>query len=473
MSTNELHLQAAPAPVPSVKGDAIRRHIPDLLVVILDCSIFGWASVARARVAAADASGISSPPEVTPNQEMEDGAAQALETTLADVLVFLNAHVAMQSDNAVAVYGSVGSEARLLYSTAGAGAEAPGGGDSESNSTSPGDSSQRERARPDANTFQDFKTLDSQVYFGVRRLIRRAVQIHSEPQHPAHERESGRDDDAPRSLQHTGLVPALSQALCLTHRLGASDPTGTGAGAGKVGAAAASGAGGSATVPGAFRPRILVLSVTGDTSSQYVAMMNCVFAAQKSGVPISMLKLHGPDSVFMQQAAYLTGGIYLRVDLAQSAAGNACLASPEDDTMDVERRSKRRKTGPQSNGTGGLIQVLLSAFLPLPGGTSSSSSGLLGRLSGLADSRDGSSGSSAALLHTPVSDAVDFRAACFCHHKTVSVGYVCSVCLSIFCHPKRRCDTCRSVFPPSTVDRLARQRQLLVDAGLAKDIPVD
>lgn len=37
----------------------------------------------------------------------------------------------------------------------------------------------------------------------------------------------------------------------------------------------------SAAVRG-FRSRILVLSVTPDASTQYVAMMNCIFGAQKS-----------------------------------------------------------------------------------------------------------------------------------------------------------------------------------------------
>lgn len=39
---------------------------------------------------------------------------------------------------------------------------------------------------------------------------------------------------------------------------------------------------------------------------------------------------------------------------------------------------------------------------------------------------------------------VDFRASCFCHRKVVDVGFVCSVCLSIFCEPPEggECLTC-------------------------------
>lgn len=35
------------------------------------------------------------------------------------------------------------------------------------------------------------------------------------------------------------------------------------------------------------KPRIVILSVTADESSQYVAIMNCIFAAQKVVSPPS------------------------------------------------------------------------------------------------------------------------------------------------------------------------------------------
>ena len=36
-------------------------------------------------------------------------------------------------------------------------------------------------------------------------------------------------------------------------------------------------------------------------------------------------------------------------------------------------------------------------------------------------------------LVSPTQVGVDFRAACFCHRRVVDVGFVCSICLSIFC----------------------------------------
>eukprot|EP00835_Amoeboradix_gromovi_P003610 NODE_246_length_12992_cov_0.264407.p7 type:complete len:217 gc:universal NODE_246_length_12992_cov_0.264407:5014-5664(+) len=41
---------------------------------------------------------------------------------------------------------------------------------------------------------------------------------------------------------------------------------------------------------------------------------------------------------------------------------------------------------------------------------------------------------------------VDFRASCFCHRKMIDIGYVCSVCLSIFCKKIAACMTCKTEF---------------------------
>lgn len=88
------------------------------------------------------------------------------------------------------------------------------------------------------------------------------------------------------------------------------------------------------------------------------------------GVVIDVCKLLGSqDSVFLQQACHLTGGVYFRLENVQ-----------------------------------GLLQTLMVAFLASP--------------------------SIRSQLRLPSNDDVDFRAACFCHGNVVDVGYVCSVCLS-------------------------------------------
>ncbi|KAF2002903.1 transcription factor Tfb4 [Amniculicola lignicola CBS 123094] len=131
--------------------------------------------------------------------------------------------------------------------------------------------------------------------------------------------------------------------------------------------------------------RILILSVSGDLANQYIPVMNCIFAAQRRRIPIDIVKLAG-DTVLLQQASDATGGVYVKPE------------RPE-----------------------GLLQYLMMAFLP--------------------------DATSRRSLVMPTAGGVDFRAACFCHRNVVDIGYVCSVCLSIFCSPTLQdnlCLTCGS-----------------------------
>ncbi|XP_078452813.1 general transcription factor IIH subunit 3 isoform X2 [Lampetra planeri] len=51
-----------------------------------------------------------------------------------------------------------------------------------------------------------------------------------------------------------------------------------------------------------------------------------------------------------------------------------------------------------------------------------------------------------ASLVLPPPVQVDYRAACFCHRNLIAIGYVCSVCLSIFCTFSPICTTCETAF---------------------------
>ncbi|KAI8443151.1 transcription factor Tfb4-domain-containing protein [Phakopsora pachyrhizi] len=61
------------------------------------------------------------------------------------------------------------------------------------------------------------------------------------------------------------------------------------------------------------------------------------------------------------------------------------------------------------------------------------------------------------LLNLPQQDRVDLRSTCFCHRKIIDIGYVCSVCLSIFCSPIPVCFTCKTKFPISSLKRFVQQ----------------
>uniref|UniRef100_A0A7S0RY66 General transcription and DNA repair factor IIH subunit TFB4 n=1 Tax=Chlamydomonas leiostraca TaxID=1034604 RepID=A0A7S0RY66_9CHLO len=187
------------------------------------------------------------------------------------------------------------------------------------------------------------------------------------------------------------LSGALSRALCLIHRLRPS-------------AGYAQAAGSRAAGP-RCRPRILCLVGSPDVPLQYIPVMNAIFSAQRAEVAVDALVAGAPgfDSTFLQQAAHLTGGLYLR---ASTPAGPAA----------------------QHGGQPGRHHSHASAALQY----------LLSCLSADTATR------SMLHIHTPL--GVDFRASCFCHKQPVDVGYVCSVCLSIFCQPTNDCAICGTQF---------------------------
>ncbi|XP_043924486.1 general transcription factor IIH subunit 3 isoform X2 [Protopterus annectens] len=133
-----------------------------------------------------------------------------------------------------------------------------------------------------------------------------------------------------------------------------------------------------------IKSRILVIKASEDSALQYMHFMNTIFAAQKQNILIDACVLDS-DSGLLQQACDITGGLYLKIPQMQA-----------------------------------LLQYLLWMFLPDP------------------DQR------SQLVLPPPVH--VDYRAACFCHRKLIEIGYVCSVCLSIFCNFSPICTTCETAF---------------------------
>ncbi|MCJ1309844.1 RNA polymerase II transcription factor B subunit 4 [Agyrium rufum] len=192
--------------------------------------------------------------------------------------------------------------------------------------------------------------------------------------------------------------------------------------------------------------RILILSVSGDLSTQYIPLMNCIFASQRMATPIDILKIAG-DTVFLQQASDATHGIYLNLgatSLSSSAPLVAAASTTKTKNANGSANGGGKGEGGESRGSGGgggnqqgILQYLLMTFLPdqtarknlwAPASLSSS---LNLPPSSLDPSTDSTLKNSST---TPVAGGgVDFRAACFCHRRVVDIGYVCSVCLSIFC----------------------------------------
>ncbi|KAG6555997.1 hypothetical protein Mapa_001937 [Marchantia paleacea] len=127
---------------------------------------------------------------------------------------------------------------------------------------------------------------------------------------------------------------------------------------------------------------------TPDAPPQYIAVMNAIFSAQRCLVPIDACIVGNHHSAFLQQATHITGGIYMKPP------------APE-----------------------GLFEYLSMVF----------ATDLYSR----------------KFLQLPRASGVDFRASCFCHKKSIDMGFVCSVCLSIFCKGQRTCTTCNAIFAPN------------------------
>ncbi|XP_072384285.1 general transcription factor IIH subunit 3 [Diabrotica undecimpunctata] len=157
------------------------------------------------------------------------------------------------------------------------------------------------------------------------------------------------------------LAGAIAMALCYIARLQRTKP------------------------PGAkLNCRVLVITGSSCSASQYMNYMNVFFTAQKQNVVLDVCALDQHLSL-LQQGCDITGGMYLKVPQLQ-----------------------------------GLLQYLLWVFLPEP------------------PIRE--------KLVLPPPLKVDYRAACFCHRQLIDIGYVCSVCLSIFCKFSPICTTCHTVF---------------------------
>lgn len=250
------------------------------------------------------------------------------------------------------------------------------------------------------------------------------------------------------------LAAALSRALLYAHRL-----------------RSASAAGPSADHDDEPRSRILALMGSPDVPSQHVAVMNAIFAAKRSGVMIDACMLGHSSSSFLQQAADITGGTYLKpqvpTNLVATSAHTHILRSCSFSLVTKPHFSQRP------------IRLSPALFLPLNPSTPvpplpfsppqylralttynprpllpfsppqyprALATYLLERFS--------SGPAARPLLKDVIPGAeeaaqggrVDLQASCFCHKRRVSRGWVCSVCLSIFCETRPRCPTCQAEF---------------------------
>lgn len=295
---------------------------------------------------------------------------------MSALLVIINAHLAFHHENRIAVIASHCQRTYWLYPS-------PTGRRTSSveDATAASDQQSAEsdhsiRAAPadDANKYLPFRKIEDAILTNLRALF------------------ASTTIDEFTSTHTTLLAGALTLALSyinkatLTASPGSSAGTTTGTDAGPNAASAsqlpsyntAATATAAAVSTGNLTSRILVLSTSAALASQYIPLMNLTFAAQRLRIPLDILKLAG-GAVLLQQASFTTSGLFLTPLVPATATPN-----------------------PQ-----GLLQYLFQAFLP--------------------------DAPARRHLVPPTDVDVDFRAACFCHRRVVDEGFVCSICLSIFC----------------------------------------
>ncbi|KAH7636859.1 transcription factor B4 [Dermatophagoides farinae] len=162
--------------------------------------------------------------------------------------------------------------------------------------------------------------------------------------------------------------------------------------------------------------RILVFSLGADHSdtysSQYMKLINCFFAAQKINVLIDACSISmnreteetAPVSAsledqfaasVLQQGCDLTGGRYIRIHKVAS-----------------------------------ILEHLFWCLTP--------------------------SATERPQYVLPPKHEIAPPAACFCHRKLLDIGYVCSVCLSIFCQFLPYCTTCNSNLFKSNLNQISK-----------------
>ncbi|KAK9449285.1 TFIIH subunit Tfb4/p34 [Limtongia smithiae] len=366
----------------------LEDELPSLLTLIIDTSPVGWHNACVSAGAA--------------------HSGTSLQDVVAALMVFANCHLALNHSNEVAVIASHSSGVRFLYppapertsmttnisSSRGSSSNGNGHAKNIEDEDSPAAMPSPAAANGGSSMYRQFRRVNESVLTHIEALLlgTRAEDI----------------EDADGHLRDTSHVSgALSVALAYINRLAGSSEDDDDAIiiSGNENTKSASGGGrGGGAIDGdgerrgaKMKARIVVLSVCADLAAQYVPMMNCIFAAQKMKVPIDVCKIGTDATVFLQQAADTTGGVYMHLTHAR-----------------------------------GLIQYLMTAFM---------ADSVLRRH-----------------LVLPTQSGVNFRAACFCHKRIVDVGYVCNVCFSIFCEPPAdgSCAICDTIFDARELKELMR-----------------
>jgi transcription initiation factor TFIIH subunit 3 len=362
--------------------------IPSLCAIVIDTNPRAWAALA----------------DILP-----------ISKAIANILIFVNAHLAFSNSNQVALIAAHTNRAVWLYPPPPKPPQQASASSGDVNMQDAGNGSSSNNAAPNhsssANKYPQFAQIENSLLTSLRALINDTTALDLST---TTTQISGALTLALAHINRTALSFTAS-ATAAHAATSTSTPMTAGTTVGPTPVASTSTSAGLA----GLHARILVLSVSDSAPAQYIPTMNAVFAAAHARIAIDTLSLRG-SATFLEQASFITRGTFIRA------------AEPR-----------------------GLLQYLMLGFgsgsapsNPAGGTTSSDKTNSkppgAGSVGKPKTSKLGLGASVSDLLVTPSADAVDFRAACFCHRNVVDTGFVCSVCLSIFCEVPEggECLTC-------------------------------
>lgn len=229
---------------PTFQQTKPRSHLaeetPSLLIVVVDTAPRLWAEL--------------------DNESNQDGR---MIETLKSLLVFLNAHLAFNNSNQVAVIAAHSHGIKYLY---------------------PKSSSNHSTSRKN----KDLSIINNDMY----RQFRNVDETFVEELYDLFQQEKERAGEV---TQKSTLAGAMSAGLTYVNRVSKELETIS------------------------FKSRLLVVTCGSgggtDEIFQYIPIMNCIFSATKLKCPIDVVKIGGSkESTFLQQTTDATQGVYLHVE---------------------------------------------------------------------------------------------------------------------------------------------------------------
>jgi transcription initiation factor TFIIH subunit 3 len=252
--------------------DGSNRHVktdvappPSLLAIVLDTNPHAWAHLS---------------------------SSLSLSAALANILVFINAHLASGNANEVAVIASHSHKASFLYPTPTPARPQSYNGTNGDVDMNGAEDTKGPHIAENPNKYRAFALVESAILKNFTKLLEETEEKHL------------------AATPTTLIGGAISLALTYINKSTMLHAP-TAASAESMSLAALADAENSHIDRIPLTSRILIVSVSGDLANQYIPVMNSIFAAQRKKIPIDILKLAG-DTVLLQQASDATGGVYMK-----------------------------------------------------------------------------------------------------------------------------------------------------------------